>query len=63
MLIYQIHKILPDGTPEVLCGGISKIMAELILEESYPEEDGKVVWLDEVRREGKLRIVDGRVMK
>ena len=63
MLIYQIHKILPNGTPEVLCAGTTKWKAEVILRESYPQEYGKIVWLDKVRREGKLRIVDGQVIK
>jgi len=63
MVIYQIFKMLEDGTPEILCGGISKIQAEMILEESYPEDNGTVVWLDTVRKSGKLKIVDGQVIK
>jgi hypothetical protein len=55
--------MLEDGTPEILCGGISKIQAEMILEESYPEDNGTVVWLDTVRKSGKLKIVDGQVIK
>jgi len=63
MIIYQIHKILEDGTPEILCGGISKIQAEMILQESYPEDDGNVVWMDVIRRSGRLKIIDGQVIK
>jgi hypothetical protein len=63
MLIYQLYKLLKDGTPEVLCAGTTKWKAEVILRESYPQEYGKIIWLDKVRREGKLRIVDGQVIK
>jgi hypothetical protein len=63
MLIYQIYKLLENGTPEVLCAGTTKWKAEVILRESYPKEFGKIVWLDVIRREGKLKIVDGQVVK
>lgn len=63
MLIYQIYKTLEDGSPEMLCGSTSKWKAEVILRESYPNEYGKVIWLDKIRREGSLRIVDGVVVK
>lgn len=63
MLIYQIYKLLDDGTPEILCAGTSKWKAEVILRDSYPEEVGKIVWLDKVRRSGILRIIDGCVYK
>ena len=63
MLIYQIFKVLEDGSPEILCAGTTKWKAEVILRESYPKEWGKIVWLDTIRKEGKLKIVDGRVVK
>lgn len=63
MVIYQIFKLLEDGIPEIICGSTTKWKAEVILRESYPEEVGKIVWLDEVRKDGKLRFVDGQVIK
>jgi hypothetical protein len=62
MLIYQIFKELEDGTPDYLCGGTTKWKAEVILRESYPQEKGRVVWLDVIRKEGKLKIVDGKLI-
>ena len=63
MLIYQIFKVVDGGIPEILCGGTSKWKAEVILKESYPEEKGKVVWLDGIRKDGKLKIVAGMLIK
>lgn len=63
MIIYQIFKVLEDGTPDILCGARSKIQSELILEEHYPEDDGQVVWLDTIRKCSGLEIVDGQVFK
>ena len=63
MRIFQIFKVLEDGTPEILCGSTSKWRAEVILRSDYPEEYGKIVWLDVVRKEGKHSFVDGQVVK
>ena len=63
MIIYQIFKMLEDGTPDILCGARSKIQAEMILEESYPEDDGYVVWMDTIRKCGDLKVCDGQVFK
>ena len=63
MIIYQIFKVLEDGTPDILCGARSKIEAEMILQESYPEDDGYVVWMDTIRKCGGIEIIDGQVFK